>query len=229
VIKLSLTFKGKLLKVYQLKQELVKIGRSDECDVAIDNLGFLPVHAVIEIKGETATLINSNINKESEVNNSIDAETNSEPPDSEMYEPSDADAIEIRVNDIKTDKHVLEHQDIIQLGKYALKFTREIDQDIPHAEATFPKVQIQQQGWLQIMNGPKLGQTIKLENPMVRLGKAGKACAMISNRDGNYFISHLEGEPRTKVKNQEVAEARISLVDGDTLQVGETKMLFFMQ
>jgi len=207
VIKLSLSFKGKLLKIYQPKQKQVLIGRGAECDIAIDNLGFANVHAIINIDGNGANI-----------------EYKAKKSDN-----SDVELFELKVNAKKCDKHELKHLDVIQLGKYILKFTCELDQDIAPAESAFPKAKIPLQGWLQIMSGPKLGRTIKLENPMVRLGKTGKACAMISNREGKYYISHLEGQPRTRVKNEEVSDARICLNDGDTLVVGDTQMLFFIE
>lgn len=204
MIKLTLTFKGKLLKIYQPKDDLIKIGRNQDCQIAIDNLALAPMHAVIEIKGNKATIIDKSSNAES-------GNTG------------------VLVNGQKIEKQELNHKDEIQLGKYSLTFTREIDSEVPHAETPFPIKQRPKQGWLQFMNGSKLGRTIKLENPMVRLGKTGKASAMISHRDGKYYISHLEGEPRTRIANQDIPETPTCLKEGDILQVGETKILFFLQ
>lgn len=204
MIKLSLTFKGKLIKVYQPHSKQLKIGRANNCDIIIDNLAVANLHALIEIDGNKAIIFD----KSGGIN---------------------ANPIGVEVNGKKVEKHELNHNDEIQLGKYSLVFTREIDTEIPQAETAFPKQEKPKQGWLQFLSGPKLGRTIKLDNPMIRLGKSGKTSAMISTRNGKYFVSHLEGEPRTRVADQAVPESPTILNDGDTLQVGETLMLFFLQ
>ncbi len=207
MIRLTLTFKGKALKVFQPQNGCVKIGRAEDCEITIDNLALSPVHAVITIDGDNASI----------------------------EDKSDAGLdTGVFVNDKKVDSARLEHNDVIRLGKYELKFARlEEPANTDSAEERTPSGFLENrpvvQGWLQFMNGPKLGRTVKLANSMVRLGKSGKTCAMISTRNGHYYISHLEGEPRTKVCNRDLDNNRLLLKNGDTLQVGETKMLFFLE
>jgi pSer/pThr/pTyr-binding forkhead associated (FHA) protein len=205
VIKLTLYFKGNILKVFQPKSDLIRIGSAEDCDIAIDNLAILPLHAEIKVDGETAVL-------------------------KSFYKKDDSDkqTFPLLIDNKPVEEHSMEHNDEIHLGKYSIKFTREIDQPkAPPAETRFITKSIIQ-GWLQFMSGPKLGRTVKIENGMIRLGKSGKPTAMISTRDGQFYISHLEGEPKTRVRGSEIGADRICLNDGDTLEVGETKMLFFV-
>ena len=207
MIKLSLYFKGKVLKVHQPKGGSVRIGRDPGNDIAIDNLGVSPLHALITLDGETALI-----------------EDKSEPATTETPIASG-----LIINNQKVTRHHLQHNDQVMLGKYTLKFTREVDpEELPIVEA-FPSQERGVPAWLQFLSGPKLGRTIKLDNPMVRLGKTGKTCAMITSRNGQYFIAHLEGEPRTRVENRELDTERLGLHDGDRVQVGDTEMLFFLE
>ncbi len=208
MIRLTLAFKGKALKVFQPENGCVKIGRAEDCDITIDNLALSPVHAIITIDGDNARI---------EDKSDTELDTG------------------VLVNDEKIDSAELKHNDVIKLGKYELKFAcleaphKAEAAEEPQTTSGFLENRPVVQGWLQFMNGPKLGRTVKLSNSMVRLGKSGKTCAMISTRNGHYYISHLEGEPRTKVCNRDLDNNRLLLKDGDTLQVGETEMLFFLE
>jgi len=210
VIKLTLQFKGKSLKVFPVKNKLVKIGRDTACDITIDNLALSPLHAIIEVEDEDLTITDKS--EENETTGVV-------------------------VNATKVKQHKLNHNDVVYLGKYSLKVTHEEDTSnivndstlAPEPEpASFPQAKKVAQGWLQIMTGPKLGRTIKLENSMMRIGKKGKTCAMISSREGQYYIAHLEGEPKTKVAQREIGDDQIALSDGDMLNIGATQMMFFL-
>ncbi len=195
-------FKGKMLKVFQPTGDCIKIGRSNDCDIAIENLALAPLHAIIEVAGADAVIHDRS------------------PEDQQTG---------VVVNDKKVESAELHHNDLIQLGKYSLKFIRD---EVPIEDNPEPAIETRpiHQGWLQFTNGPKLGRTIKLDNPMVRLGQAGKTSAMISTRDGKYYASHLDGNQKTKVNRKNLdANDRHELSSGDTLTIGDTQMLFFLE
>ncbi len=210
MIKLTLQFKGKLLKVFPVRNKLMKIGRDTACDIVINNLALSPLHAVIEVENDDVTIIDKS---------------------------EETEAAGVIVNAAKVKQQKLNHNDVVYLGKYSLKVTHEEEVEsivndstlISEPDTTtFPQAKKITQGWLQIMSGPKLGRTIKLDNAMVRIGKSGKTCAMISNREGQYYIAHLEGEPKTQVARREIGDGQVSLSDGDMLNIGTTQMMFFL-
>lgn len=211
MIKLTLQFKGKTLKIFPVKGDSVKIGRDADCDIVIDNLALSPLHAIIEIENEEATIIDKS-------------------------EGSDETGIVVNAKKVK--QHKLDHNDLIYIGKYSLKVTHEeigdsiLQDSKPEKETvstTFPTVDKSHQGWLQIMSGPKLGRTIKLDNAMVRIGMTGKTCAMITCREDKYYIAHLDGDPKTQVARRDIGEQKVPLTDGDMLNIGETQMMFFLE
>lgn len=193
--KLTLSFKGRILKVIQVAGRNIAIGRDPECDLHIDNLGLNGVHARVGTEDNELLLTDT-----SAVGGIL---VNGKPVDQEQ---------------------ALHHGDVILIGKHTIQVARDhaavggqVDTDQPP----------QQEAWLQFLNGPKLGRTLRLDRGLVRLGKTGRQSAMIASRGDGFYISHLEGERPTRVGEQMVGEDSMRLHDGDTIQVGDTQMLFF--
>lgn len=195
MIKLSLSFKGRILKVFRPTSDEIRIGRSPECEIQIENLGVSPVHARIVLEDDEATLVDT-------------SEDGS-----------------VLVNGNKVTEHRLTHGDAILIGKHTITVSEEAG-PAPEAAAG-SAAQPLRNGWLQFLSGPKLGRTIRLDRTLVRLGKTGKHAALIASRSDGYYVSHLEGEPATRVRNQPIGDESVKLNDGDTIQVGDVQMLFF--
>ncbi|MCK4951589.1 MAG: FHA domain-containing protein [Gammaproteobacteria bacterium] len=196
--KLTLSFKGRTLKVFHITGNQTLIGRSPDCDIPIDNLAVSPTHARVSFENDEVTITDISNDKT------------------------------LRVNDKKTDKHTLAHGDVIQIGKHTLTYTVEVS---TLDESSFTNTSAENlsnvSGWLQFMSGPKLGRTMRLDRALTRLGKTGKQSAMVASRNGQYYISHLEGEQCTKVKGRDIGEQSVQLKEGDTVQIGDIKMMFF--
>lgn len=201
--KITLSFKGRILKVYQITNDQTLIGRSPDSDIQIENLGVSPTHARISLENDELVIQDTSNDKN------------------------------LLINSKKTDKHTLAHGDIILIGKHTLTYTREMSVNEMHDNGENPDTpppvisQSTTNGWLQFMNGPKLGRTMRLDRALIRLGKTGKQSAMVASRNGQYHISHLEGEKRTKVCGKDIGEESVQLKEGDTVQIGDIKMMFF--
>ena len=63
----------------------------------------------------------------------------------------------------------------------------------------------------------------------MRIGRAGKSMALIAARNDGYYLSHLEGEPVTRVQDRSVGDESILLTNGDTIYVGKLQIAFFTQ
>lgn len=120
----------------------------------------------------------------------------------------------------------LAHGDVLLIGKHTVAVARDHAANTPEPAAEPEQAQ---EAWLQFLNGPKLGRTIRLDRSLVRLGKTGSQSAMIASRGDGFYISHLEGGRPTRVGEQVVGEESVRLNDGDTIQVGDTLMLFFTE
>ena len=94
---------------------------------------------------------------------------------------------------------------------------------------------------LQIVAGPNAGKGVDLTASLTSLGKGdncrikikgltvGKQAAVITRRPTGYHIAHLEGLAKTKVNGETVGEQPRTLNDGDIIELGDTKMEFFIK
>lgn len=223
--KLTLSFKGNVLRVYPVIQGSMLIGSAPECTIHIDSLALQPQHARIDTQGATSVLVD------------LDSEGGT------------------FVNNQRITKHMLEDGDMIRVGKHSLDYkfenipenpddstaTMEIDlgenptvrmaapasQPVAEAESPAPVIE-KRQGWLQILNGQNLGKTMSLNRAMTNLGKPGVATAVITRRDEGYFLSHLEGEKPPLLGDQPIGSQSVKLNDGDIITIGNVKMQFFL-
>lgn len=189
------------------------LGSDLSCTVHIDSLAIQPQHAQIDtVKNESV-----------------------------IRDLATEDGTFIGANKIES-MHPLKDGDVIRVGKHTLAYSYSenitSEDDAVIEEASTPEepeapIQIEpqdkSQGWLQIMNGSNLGKTMSLNKSMTNLGKPGISTAVITKRTDGYFISQLEGKHPLLVKNQELGEKSLQLIDGDTIQIGNIKMQFYLE
>ena len=223
--KLTLSFKGTVLRVYPVLKGNMLIGNDPKCQIQIDSLALQPRHARLDTQGDTTVLVD------------LDTEAGT------------------FINNQRIDKQMLKDGDVIRIGKHLLTYqyeavpeitassdiepdTIELDLGIRSAEPGEQEQQavspenVDQDGkrlaWLQIMNGQNLGKTISLNRAMTNLGKPGVATAVVTRRSDGYFLSHLEGKQSPLVGDKPIGSHIYKLVDGDTIQIGNIKMQFFL-
>ena len=207
--KLTLSFKGKVLKVFPVLKGSMVIGSDPSCTIMIDSLAVQPKHAQIET-----------VNTDSVIRD-LDTEEGTFIGQS-------------RIEGLQP----IHDGDVIRVGKHTLTYS--FSEDISResdivAEAMEEEAPVQMearaksQGWLQIMNGSNLGKTMSLSKPMTNLGKPGVLTAVITKRNDGYFISQLEGNHPLLIKNKEIGGKSQQLIDGDTIQIGNIKMQFYLE
>jgi pSer/pThr/pTyr-binding forkhead associated (FHA) protein len=197
VSKLTLSFKGKVLKIFQVSEGDIVIGSDPGNQLHIDSLAVQPRHATITTRNDVSVLSNL------------------------------ASAEGTLVNGAKTEKHTLKDNDQIQIGKHSLlfSFAPTVSQATEGNFKAATKAALKS-AWLQILSGNNVGKTISLKNNMTNLGKAGVQTAVIARRDDGYFITHLEGEHTPKVDGVPIGEQSRQLEDGNVIQLGNVKMQF---
>lgn len=220
--KLTLSFKGQVLKFFPIKHGSIVIGSDPSCEIHIDSLAVEPQHAQIDTEQQT-----SRLKALSQDNGTF-------------------------INNAKIDAHQLNDGDAIQIGKHTLTYTFEelpeeemlqainnndsnqessqqlvFDEPVPEEaiEISAPK---KQDGWLQIMSGQNLGKTLSLHRSMTNLGKPGLATAVIAHRETGYFISQLEGKLPLQI-NSQPTDQPTKLNSDDIIQIGNVKMQFYLE
>ncbi len=216
--KLTLSFKGKILKVYPVLRGQMLIGHDPACHLHIDSLALAAEHARIDTRDQTSILVD------------LGSEQGT------------------FVNQKRIDKHLLEDGDIIRVGKHTLHYVyEEVDnlasvEDLHLSSSDIRQPAIPNEepagntadthaknGWLQILNGQNLGRTLSLNRPMTNLGKPGVATAVITRRNGDYFLSHLEGKRPPSVDDEPIGDRSHKLEDGNVIQIGNIKMQFYLE
>jgi predicted component of type VI protein secretion system len=197
----TISFKDKILKVVRVESGQISIGRDPECDIFIDNLAVDPVHAHVRFEDQSAFLSGGGEKQ--------DIQLNGHPVQ---------------------DEQSLKNGDIIHIGKHDIRYQYDPVQDSSRTEeAPTSPGRVVYNGWIQFLNGSSMGKTMKLDKPYMRIGRAGKSMALIAARNDGYYLSHLEGEPVTRVQDRSVGDESILLTNGDTIYVGKLQIAFFTQ
>lgn len=208
--KLTLAFKGKVLKVYYLEPGEMIIGSDPSCQIHIDSLALQPQHASITTAHHKST----------------------------VRDLSDDEGITLVNSKKLEEEYQLKHDDEIQVGKHTLLFTTEpVDENAEDYELPEPidpddsgeqKVSrtTPKHAWLQILNGANVGKTISLNRNLTNLGKPGVQLAVITRRGEGYFLSHLEGGRSPSVDGASIGDKSWKLDDGNIIQIGNVKMQF---
>ncbi|CAG0952039.1 Glycogen accumulation regulator GarA [Methylophilaceae bacterium] len=217
--KLIYTLEDTVLGEYPLDKERVTIGRRPGNDIHVDNLAISGEHAVI-----------TNIGKDS------------------FFEDLGSTNGTL-INGKPVQRYVLQHGDVIELGKCKLKY---ISQPVglaasggtqtdfgttsAAAEPLPARASSQEAGRapyrpavtkLQVLNGPGTGRELVLTRTLTTLGRPGVQVAVITRRPQGYFLTHVEGKGFPSINGTSIgAQARL-LKDRDTLELAGIRMQFY--
>ncbi|MBL0285538.1 MAG: FHA domain-containing protein [Zoogloea sp.] len=221
--RLILSMDGLVLKEMVLEKERTTIGRKPHNDIQIDNLAISGDHAAI------VTILN----------------------DAFLEDMNSTNGTYVNGQPVK--KHVLQDNDVIELGKYRLKFiadssavASEQDEAMSFAQTSgtgddFPATPEPQAagsssvppaaalGMIQILSGTHAGRTLELSKSLTTLGKPGFQVAVITRRPHGYFITHVEGTIFPVVNGRSLDAQAHRLNDHDIIEIAGVKMEFFSQ
>jgi pSer/pThr/pTyr-binding forkhead associated (FHA) protein len=211
---------GLVLKEVVLDKQRVTIGRKPHNDIQIDNLAISGDHAVIVTILDDAFL--------EDLNSTNGTYVNGQP----------------------VKKHVLQNGDLIELGKYRVKYfsdTPQMSNDpseamafgspqeevpAPVADPGIPSAASAAEnilGAIQILSGTHAGRTLELSKSLTTLGKPGTQVAVITRRPHGYFITHVEGTVFPMVNGRSLDAQAYRLHDHDIIEIAGVKMEFFCQ
>jgi predicted component of type VI protein secretion system len=203
VSKLTLSFKGNVLKAYPVKEGDMTIGRDPSCDIHIDSLAVSPVHARISLQQGKYVITDMD----------------------------SADGI--FVNHQKVNEQELQPDDIIRIGKHTLKLEQgdiveSFSSSTPAATATATSTHVPL-GWLQFLSGNNMGKTIKLKASLTDLGKLGLQPALIAKRSNGYYITNLDDSRMLTVDGSDIGSESCQLTDGNIINMGDNTLQFYLQ
>jgi len=214
--KLVVSLDNVVIKEFQITKERTTLGRRPYNDIVIDNLAVSGEHAVL-----TAAQSDVYIEDLNSTNGTY-------------------------INGKAVKKQLLSNNDVVEVGKYRIKFLAEEAEDYektmilrpgafgrapgaagaPGAGAGAATPPAAGPASIKVLNGGAAGREVLLTKVVTTVGKPGVQVASVTKRPGGYVLSHVEGSRRPNVNGQPVGEEAISLKHGDIIDLAGTQMQF---
>ena len=208
--KFTVYFKDKPIFSNIYDAGVVHIGRDDTNELVVDSLAVAPAHAVVVIKDGECIIKQLN------------------------------EKFPLLVNNQPVKQWSLQNNDVINVGKHYIVYnTTEFFHGVDSSQAEDPDIQVlneklenaskQQEGKLQIMDGPHIGRILTLKKAMTRLGHEGSGVIVISRRKDGYYLSALQGHDGLVLNKEPLGDRTVLLQNNDVIVVEKTPMQFFLE
>ena len=220
--KLILGLEDGTLKEYRLDRERIRIGRKSGNDIQITDTAVSGEHALV------ITILNDSFLEDL-------ASTNG-----------------TKVNGKPVKKCFLQHEDIIEIGKFRLTYVRgdapvrDFEKTVmlrpkappamlPAAVAT-PSDTPQARSpagrtiaAMRLLTGPGTGRELDLVKNLTTLGKPGVQVAMITRRPQGFFVAHVDGDRSPLLNGRAIGFQSHPLQNHDILELVGIRMEFFLR
>lgn len=213
--RLILSLEGQVLKEVKLDKERLTIGRRPHNDLQIDNLAVSGQHAMVTTLG----------------------------PDSFLEDLDSTNGTAVNGSAIK--KHHLLDGDMVEIGKYKLKYVSEnsvthaaaapnpdatvmlkpgaavtpIGDTVSLGQAAKAPPQMPPDACLRVLSGANSGKELPLTKSATTFGKPGTLVVSVMKRPQGYFLAHVEGALRATVNGQPVGDQPYPLLHKDKVDV----------
>ena len=210
--KLVVSLDNVVIKEFQITKERTTLGRRPYNDIVIDNLAVSGEHAVLTAAQSDVFIEDLNSTNGTYINGKA----------------------------IK--KQLLSNNDVVEVGKYRIKFLAEDGEDYEKTMILRPGAFGRTPGTIgappaaapivagpasiKVLNGGAAGREVLLTKVVTTVGKPGVQVASVTKRPGGYVLSHVEGSRRPTVNGQPIGEESISLKHGDIIDLAGTQMQF---
>lgn len=205
--KLIVSIDGVVIKEAQLTKDRTTLGRRPYNDIVIDNLAVSGEHAVLQMNGNDVFLEDLNSTNGTYVNGKA----------------------------IK--KQQLRNKDVIEIGKYKIRFQTEQS----GASAESPKASMSgtlepspqptdtngvSAAIIRVLNGQAAGREVSLTKVVTTIGKPGIAVAAITRRPHGYVVAHVDGSKIPTLNSSPIPSDPVALKNGDLLELAGIQMQF---
>jgi hypothetical protein len=138
------------------------------------------------------------------------------------------------VNGDRIKKRMLAHGDVIQIGRYQLKYIKD-EEPRPKGGERSQRANPRQaapegrlRASIRILSGPEAGKILELNQRYTPLGSPGVQSVMIARRPEGYSITCASGN-EARVNGKPVGTQGEGLKNGDIVEVTGTKMAFILK
>jgi pSer/pThr/pTyr-binding forkhead associated (FHA) protein len=133
-------------------------------------------------------------------------------------------------------RHLLNHDDKVELGGCVLRFRTddaaaatpgaapEPDTGPPTTSATMPQTLGQQPALIKVLSGEAAGRELLLTKVVTTIGKPGVQLASVSRRPSGFVLTHLQGRNRPVVNGVAMNQDVLIIRSGDVIELSGTQM-----
>jgi hypothetical protein len=222
--KLILSVDGTVLREISLSKERTTLGRKPHNDIQVNNLAVSGEHAAI-----VSILNEAFIEDLNSTNGTL-------------------------VNGKPIKKHFLQNNDVVEIGKYKLKYFSEAPVQSPVADfertmiirkpfaaapisvvsapaapAAPPPLPSVKEAAIRVLSGAVAGRTLDLTKSLMTIGKPGVQVAVITRRSNGFFIAHVEGALFPSINGVAIDGQAEQLNDHDLIEIASVKMEFYFK
>ncbi len=220
--KMIVSIDGVVIKEVQLTKDRTTLGRRPYNDIVIDNLAVSGEHAVLQMTANEVYLEDLNSTNGTYVNGKA------------------------------AKKQSLQNGDVVEVGKYKIKFVNEAAeqgyektmmvrpsmaaalaasrQAPPAARAP---IAAPESGFgsfsrasIKVLSGAASGREVPLTKVVTTIGKPGVAVAAITKRNHGFVVHHVEGAGNPTLNGSPIGVDPVSLKNGDLIELAGTQMQF---
>lgn len=130
------------------------------------------------------------------------------------------------VNGQPITKHLLQNDDLIDIGKYKIKFLLDPIADKETPVAVDAPVPAKMEARIKVLSGSNAGKEMTLNKPVTRLGSPGVMVIAITRAQEYFDIAHVEGKAAPKLNNAVLDARPQRLQHGDVIDLSGTRMEF---
>lgn len=211
--KMIVSIDGVVIREVQVTKDRTSVGRRPYNDLVIDNLAVSGEHAVLLMSGSEVYLEDLN-----STNGTF-------------------------INGRAVKKQVLHDNDMVEIGKYKIKYVTEgaqsdDDRTMVAAPGSFERRSMAGAAngaaspartgpaAIKVLSGTAAGREVALLKVVTTIGKPGVAIAAITKRAQGFVIAHVEGESRPLLNGAVLGLDPVLLAPGDLLELAGTRMQF---
>ena len=219
--KMIVSIDGVVIKEVQLTKDRTTLGRRPYNDIVIDNLAISGEHAALQMTAGQVELEDLNSTNGTYVNGKA------------------------------TRKQLLRNGDMVEVGKYKIKFVDDGSGDAfdktmivkpgsggldavapkplapPTARPPEPVAPAEPlQASIKVLSGSAAGREVKLTKVVTTIGKPGVAVAAITRRHRGFVVHHVEGAGNPSLNGEPIGAEPSALKNGDVIELAGTQMQF---
>lgn len=218
--KMIVSIDGVVIKEVQLTKDRTTLGRRPYNDIVIDNLAVSGEHAVVQMTGNDVYLEDLNSTNGTYINGKA------------------------------VKKQLLGNGDVVEVGKYKIKFVNEVASDgfektmmiktgaaglappvappplAPLGVASFGGAMDSPRGAIKVLSGAAAGREVPLTKVVTTIGKPGVAVAAITRRQRGFVVHHVEGAGNPALNGVPIGADPMELKNGDLIELAGTQMQF---